>query len=317
MTLIWKKHRVHPWRPLLTVAGLLALGHTAAAQGYTQTDLVSDQPGVAAKTDPNLINPWGIALSPTAGAFWTSNNGTGKSGLYTGGVNGAAVNVAGLAPTIPGPAAGQTGSPTGQIYNGTADFRFGTSSAAFITDSEDGTLSAWGGGAATKVVDNSASGAVYKGLANGSNGSDNFLYAANFNSGHIDVFNGTYGAATLAGGFTDPNTPTGYVPFNVQNLGGRLYVTYAQQDSAKHDEIDGAGKGFVDVFDTSGNLLSRVATGSGVASGGLNALNAPGAWPSRLPTSACSAMTCWSATSAAGRSTPSTPRAASSPSKAR
>jgi uncharacterized protein (TIGR03118 family) len=265
---------------LLLAAGtmLMSGGGRANAQSYLQTNLVTDDQSItaASKTDPNLINPWGIALSPTGGAFWTSNNGSGRSGLYTGNVNGSTIAVAGLAPTIPGPTAGVIGTPTGQIFNGTSDFKVGTTASSFITASEDGTLAGWGGGgAANLAVDNSASGAVYKGLAIGSVGSSNFLYAANFNSGHIDVFNGTFGAASLAGSFTDPNAPAGYAPFNVQNLGGSLYVTYAQQDADKHDEIDGAGKGFVDVYNTSGNLLSRVATGSAVSISGLSALNAP------------------------------------------
>lgn len=106
---------------------------------------------------------------------------------------------------------------------------------------------------------------MYKGLALGNNGSGNFLYAANFFSGKIDVFDNTFAPAMLAGGFTDPNLPSGYAPFNIQNIGGKLYVTYAKQDAAKQDDVDGPGNGYVDTYDFNGQLIQRL-----VSNGPLN-----------------------------------------------
>ena len=110
-------------------------------------------------------------------------------------------------------------------------------------------------------VDNSASGAVYKGLALGNNGTGNFLYATNFNAGTIDVFDGNFAPAALSGNFTDPNLPAGFAPFGIQNIGGILVVTYAEQDASKHDDVPGAGNGYVDEFDMNGNLLKRLVSG--------------------------------------------------------
>jgi uncharacterized protein (TIGR03118 family) len=230
-----------------------------------ETDLVSDVPGRAAHTDPNLVNPWGIAHSPTS-PFWVSDNHTGVSTLYDG--SGAPVP---LVVTIPPPAgspAGTVSSPTGQVFNGTSDFVItaGTKSAPalFIFDSEDGTLSGWNTNVdatnAVVTVDRSSAGAVYKGLAIGSSGSANFLYAANFSQNTIDVFDKNFAPATLPGTFSDPSIPAGFAPFGIQNLGGKLYVTYAKQDEGKHDDMPGAGNGFVNVFDTSGNLVRRFAS---------------------------------------------------------
>ena len=255
-------------RDVLQVAGLFvvtALTSAPAAASYIQTNLVSDVSGLAAFTDPNLVNPWGLSSSSTS-PWWLSDNGTGVSTLY----NGNTGQPASLVVTIPSPAgspAGTKSTPTGQVFNGSSGFEIQPGAPArFLFVTQDGTLSGWNPAAnltsAVLKVDNSASGAAYTGLAL----SGNFLYVANFSGGRIDVFDTTFAPTTLAGGFTDPNLPAGYVPFNIQNLGGELYVTYAQVDS-NGDEITGAGLGIVDVFDADGNLLRRVATGG--------ALNAP------------------------------------------
>lgn len=107
-------------------------------------------------------------------------------------------------------------------------------------------------------MDNSGSGAVYTGLALGANSSGSLLYAANFNAGTVDVFNGSFAAVTTAGSFGDPSIPAGFAPFNVANLNGQLYVSFAMQDAAKHDAVPGAGNGLVDVFDMDGNLQKRL-----------------------------------------------------------
>jgi uncharacterized protein (TIGR03118 family) len=221
---------------------------------FTQTNLVSDLPGEAALTDPNLINPWGIVASSTS-PFWISDNKSGVSTLYTG----AGTKIP-LTVTIPPPVGSAPPSaPTGVVFNGTTDFKVGGTSAHFIFDSEDGTISGWTGGASTVTeVDNSASGAVYKGLVLANNGTGNFLYATNFNSGKVDVFNGSFGATTLSGSFTDPLMPAGFAPFNVADINGDLYVTYAEQNAAKHDNVSGAGLGYIDEFDLNGDFLRRV-----------------------------------------------------------
>ncbi|HLK46942.1 MAG TPA: TIGR03118 family protein, partial [Bryobacteraceae bacterium] len=256
-------------------AGIMAIGSLvpmltfgAGANAYVQRNLVADIAGQADVTDPNLVNPWGVSFSGT-GAFWVSNQGKGNSTLY----NGSGI----ITPlVVPVPAANGTGqgTPTGQVFNGsaTAFLLPGVNRAAtFIFATEDGTISGWANGIpnnlAIVTANNSAVGAVYTGLAIGSNASGPLLYAANFNSGKIDVFDSKYNATTVAGGFNDPNLPAGYAPFNIWPVGGKLYVLYAQQDSKKQNSVAGAGLGYVDVFDFDGNLQKRLISGG--------ALNAP------------------------------------------
>lgn len=234
---------------LVFFLALSFLPFSALAGGYAQTNLVSDGFVPANVTDPDLVNPWGISYSSTS-PFWVSDNGTGLATLY---------NTLGqkqaLVVTIP-PFAGSAATPTGQVFNGTGDFN----NDVFIFATEDGTISGWRGALGTTaelLADNSAARAVYKGLALGSIGVNNYLYAANFRSGAIDVFLGG-GAPSLAGNFTDPTLPAGYAPFNVQKLGGNLFVTYALQDAAKHDDVPGSGNGYVDIFDLNGNFVKRL-----------------------------------------------------------
>jgi uncharacterized protein (TIGR03118 family) len=231
--------------------------------GFLQTNLVSDVPGLATSTDPNLKNPWGLAAGP-GGPFWVSDNNAGVSTLY----NGAGQPFPVFNPlvvTIPiGSAtpAGTKGTPTGIVFNGSkTDFvvsEGGNSGAAiFIFDTLDGTISGWSPGVsptnAIRVVDNSASGASYTGLALANNGSGNFLYAANNSAGTIDVFNNTFKQVTLAGSFKDPNLPSGFAPYGIQLLHGKLYVSYAPQNFSPN--------GLVDVFDVNGHFLRRLVTG--------------------------------------------------------
>ena len=230
----------------------------AAQNNYIQHNLVSDIPGLANHTDPNLANPWGIASGATS-PFWVSDNHTGVSTLYNSTGNPLALVV--TIPPAPGSPPGTLGSPTGVVFNSTADFQIGASAARFIFATEDGTIAGWNAGAGTSAVTEATTAdAVYKGIAIGNNGISNFLYAANFHSGAIDVFNNTFAPTTLAGSFTDPNLPAGYAPFNIQNINGSLLVTYALQDADKEDDVPGAGHGFVDRFDLNGNLLQRLIT---------------------------------------------------------
>jgi len=240
----------------LTFALLASNPNQAQAQNaFTQHNLVSDIPGLAAVTDTNLVNPWGISFNANS-PFWISDNGSGLSTLY----NGAGA-IQALVVTIP-PPAGHPGpaTPTGTIANSVAGFfGTGTTKANFIFSTEDGTISAWSGGSAAVLkVDYSTSNAVFKGLAGGSVGTSNYIYAADFHNAQVDVFNTNYSQVTLAGTFSDASIPAGYAPFNIQNINGKLFVAYALQDVTKHDDVGGPGHGYVDVFDTSGNLLQRL-----------------------------------------------------------
>jgi len=229
-------------------------GVTMAAT-YLQSNLVSDLAGLAAVTDTNLVNPWGMAFS-SSGPFWISDNGDGLSTVYnsTGAIQSLVV-------TIP-PPAGQTNpaAPSGILFNSVTGFAgAGTAAAKFIFSTEDGTISAWSGGSAAVLkVDYSTSNAVFKGLAAGSAGGSNFIYATDFHNGQVDVFNTNYAQVAVPGGFTDNALPAGYAPFGIQNLDGQIFVTYALQNLEKHDDVAGLGNGYVDVFDTSGNLLQRL-----------------------------------------------------------
>jgi uncharacterized protein (TIGR03118 family) len=221
---------------------------------------VADTSGKAAVTDPNLVNPWGISYSPN-GAFWVSDNGTGLSTLYNG--SGA---IQGLVVTIPAAGGGQNGPVSGQVYNATSGFTIpGQGAAVFIFDSEDGLVSAWNGNTGTNAVtvsDQSGTGAVYKGLAMAQNGSANYLYATNFHANSVDVYDTNF---NLVNQFTDAGVPSGFAPFGIAYISGQLYVTFAKQDAAKHDDVAGAGNGYVDTFNPNGTLTKRL-----VSQGALN-----------------------------------------------
>ncbi len=165
--------------------------------------------------------------------------------------------------TIPPPGTPPPGEPTGIVFNSTAGFL----GDRFIFVTENGSVAGWSGGAsAVTRVNNSAADAIYKGVALANRAGGNFLYATNFHAGKIEVFDSSYHAVALPGAFVDAAIPAGFAPFNIQNLGGKLYVTYAKQDAAKEDDVAGAGLGFVDVFDANGSLLRRL-----VSHGALNA----------------------------------------------
>jgi len=243
---------------------------------YVRTDLVSDLQNLAQPADPNLQNAWGVASAP-GGALWVSDNNDGLSTLYDG--NGVKNPLTITIPLPPGKAPPPAAAPTGMVWNPTTAFTVTAGSASapatFIFDTEDGTIVAWnatvdpiasGASTATIVADNSASGAVYKGLAFGTNSQGNFLFATNFSAGTVDVFDSTFKPATLDGNFSDPNIPAGFAPFGIANIDNNLFVTYAQQNATKDDEITGPGLGFVDVFSTNGVLIKRFASG-----GNLNA----------------------------------------------
>ena len=236
------------------------VGMPGPSQFYAQHNLLSDVPGLAAQTDPNVVNAWGLDAGDTS-PWWISDNGSGKTTLY----NVSAASVV-TTFTVPG-AGGAQGNPTGLVFNGGNGFvvnnGVGMSAARFIFSSEDGTISAFRGAPIVTVVPNMgapAHGAIYKGLAIDSRTAGQHLYATDFHNGRVDVFDTSFHLVTLSGNFTDPNIPAGFAPFGIQTIGNTLYVTYALQDADAEDDVAGPGNGFVDAYDLNGNLIQRVAS---------------------------------------------------------
>jgi uncharacterized protein (TIGR03118 family) len=259
----------------LILTGLIS-GVSSAQNHYLQTNLVSDNnsAAVAPSNDPILLNPWGIA-NIAGGPFWISDNGSGFASLY----DGAGQSVAAL-PKVTIPAASISGSatatPDGIVWQGNPllfNAPSGTS-CIFIFATEDGTISCWAPGnftnpavitAAQLVIDNKDSdqktSPVFKGLAIGTNPRDTFIFATDFRNRRVVAWNSAFGLDdTLTAAFHDVAIPKTFAPFGIQNIAGDIWVTYAEQDTAKHDPVHGAGLGFVDVFNTNGKLLQRFAS---------------------------------------------------------
>lgn len=232
-----------------------ALGDGAAPSRYVQTNLVSDVPGMAQLTDPDLVNAWGMSFSPTS-PVWVSDNGADVATLYRGATGGGPIMKVPLTVSIP------DGAPTGQVFNPGTDFALSDGHPArFIFASENGSIDAWNPGDGTTAESRATlSGAVYKGLAITTGVGGSFLFAADFHDDRIDVFDAHFDPVELAGSFSDPQLPTGYAPFNIANIGGHLFVTYAKQDAAAHDDVAGPAHGFIDVFDLQGNLVRRLVS---------------------------------------------------------
>jgi uncharacterized protein (TIGR03118 family) len=230
-------------------------------QFYAQHNLISDGSVPADHVDVNLVNAWGLVSGPTT-PWWIADNGSGKTTLFNVGTNAIQAEF-----TVPG-AGGAQGNPTGVVFNGGTGFVVNNgvgapSAARFIFASEDGTLSAFKGAPIVTVVPNPdapAHDAIYKGLAIDSATAGTRLYATDFHNGKVDIFDSSFHAVTIAGSFTDPNLPEGFAPFGIQNIDGTIYVTYALQDDDKEDDVAGPGNGYVDAYDTSGNLIRRVAS---------------------------------------------------------
>ena len=269
----------------LSIAAVLAFSTLGMAQAYQQTNLVSDIQGLAqnppnGQPDSQLVNPWGLIASPTS-PWWLSDNNAGVSTLD----NGQGVKQ-GLVVNIPSPVKGVAGTPTGVVFTGASGFTFQangvTAGSVFTFVTEDGTIVAWGPGInpqdlpndAFPVVDNStipsaSTGAVYKGatIAQMTAGGPFFLYVANIRSGGVEVYDTNFKPVNLSGdddgnpAFVDRKIPHGFAPFNVQEVNGNLYVTYAKQNTTKHDDFDFPGFGFVDKFSPKGKLLQRLENG--------------------------------------------------------
>lgn len=234
------------------------------ASEFDQTNLVSSVPGLAAHKDSNLVDPWGVAFSPTS-PFWMANQNSGTTTLYDG--NGNLIEIGGNpAITIPGGASGTAG-PTGEVFNSTSGFQLNGSPAHFIFSNLNGTISGWTGAASAVLAPSATTpGATFTGLALAGNAGSNYLYAADstYLTGKIDVFNSSFQPVSLGvGSFTDPKGLHGYVPFNIQLIGGQLYVAYANLNP------DGSSNpgGYVDIYNTNGAFVKRFASGG--------ALNAP------------------------------------------
>jgi uncharacterized protein (TIGR03118 family) len=248
---------------------------------YALTPLVSDTGAHSAFTDPNLVNGWGLVFNPT-GAVWLADNGSGKSTLYLG--TGAPLPLVVTVPAAPS-SGSVSGTPTGIAYNGSTEFVVSktvpatatspsttlSGPAVFLYGTEDGIIAGWAPTVdlanARLAVDDSAAHAVYKGIAIAGNGTTFVLYAADFHNRRVAVFDGAFKPLVKPGAFEDGDLPADYAPFGIANINGDIYVTYARQDAARHDELDGAGAGFVDVYDADGKLISRLVT--------RGALNAP------------------------------------------
>ena len=255
---------------LLLVAAVMFTAASARGDTYSWTNFQSDIAGVAQHTDPNLVNPWGMAASSngTNGIIWVSDNGTGVSTLYR--QDGTAVSLVVEIPTAKQNRG--TGNPTGVVSNTTQSFpvtKNGTSlPARFIFVSEDGSISGWNptldGTHAIIAVDNGTNrgvnSAVYKSATLGMANGHNFLYVSNFHTGSVETYDENFHRVN-PNGFVDPNLPAGYAPFGIRNFNGEIFVTYAKQDHAKHDDVPCPGCGFVNVFDTSGNFLRRLISG--------------------------------------------------------
>ena len=244
---------------LLASTTALFLSFSPASAGYVEFNLDSDIPGDATFTEPTLVNPWGMAASPTS-PWWLNDNGTGLATIYNGNTG---VRNAGLVVTIPPPENGTPPSaPTGMVFNGSTGFVLpnGTK-ASFIFSTEDGTIAGWNGGASA-IIEAQAlpKDPVFKGLAIGKAGGNDYLYASDFHNAKVQVFDTTFKEVDLAGSFTDPTLPDGYAPFGIQNIGGLIYVSYAKQTPGSGDETDGPHLGFVSVFNPDGTFVKRVAS---------------------------------------------------------
>ncbi|MDP9007558.1 MAG: TIGR03118 family protein [Pseudomonadota bacterium] len=257
--------------------GGMSSGVQKTVSQFADKALVADNKEVVATAvtvDANLQNPWGIAFAPGQ-PFWIANNNGNTSTLYSGTgqvLTQAVTGSATAAVSIPASAAGVPANPTGQVFNGNGGFKImtgnGLETGLFIFSGEGGTIAAWAldsGATAVIAYDdgivNGPDHAVYKGLALGTVGGANYLYATDLHNNKIDVFDTNFAKpAAMQGKFVDSTMPAGFAPFGITVVNGQLFVTYAKQDAAKHDEIAGAGLGYIDIFDFSGNFVSRFAS---------------------------------------------------------
>ena len=262
---------VHTWRGVLAVGAVTVLSvgsvaavpaSAAAANAFRRVNLITDSATLvpdASLVDPNLKNPWGLALGP-ATPLWVADNNAAAATLYNIPSGGLTASKVPLDVSIPGgrPATGDGPSPTGQVFNAGSGF----GGSKFIFSSESGQITAWKpSDGATGELKYSSPTAVYKGLTIASGFEGTFLLATNFHDGTVDAFNTNFQKVDLFGGFRDPSIPAGYAPFGIQAINGFVYVTYAQQNDEKHDDVAGAGHGFIDLYTPDGFRVERLASG--------------------------------------------------------
>jgi len=231
---------------------------SSSQASYQQTNLVADTTGYnAARIDTNLDNPWGIAIGST-GIFWIAVNHNGSTAVYDGTGAQTLANV-----NIPLGGVVNGSSPSGVVFNSTANFIIPSNgqAAKFIYVTEDGIVSAWNTGDSTfKVADRSGANAVYKGIAIANDGAANFIYVADLHNAKVDVFDQSFNYVTNKV-FTDPGIPAGFAPFNIQNIGGQLYISYAKQQGPDDmDDESGPGNGYVDIYKPDGTFVKRFAS---------------------------------------------------------
>ena len=236
---------------------------TQAWAGYAATNLVSDIPGVARRTDANAVNTWGIAVG-SSGTIWVANNGTGTSTLYD--FHGVPQS---LVVTIPPSATNTEGAnPTGIVFNSGSGFVVSSGGVSgpsiFIFVGEDGSISGWNPtvslNQAILAVDDGAEGSVYKGAALGESSSGLRLFVTNFHEAKVSIYDENFVEIEDDEAFIDPTIPKGFAPFGIENINGLIYVTYAKQDRDAHDDVPGPGHGYVSVFDADGNFVNRLVT---------------------------------------------------------
>ena len=256
----------------LATTALGAVPASAHTSAFRQINLVSDQPGRAHLTDPDLVNAWGLAASPGTDAapgspLWVADNGSDKATLYTGATR-TSVTKASLVVRVTGAA------PTGQVFNPDTsafivrDKKGHSGPSVFIFDTENGTIDGWSptigavgkNPSTTTFVLHRKAGAVYKGLATARFNGEPVLYATNFHSGKVEAYDRSLHPMSLPGHFVDPNLPAGYAPFGIAEINGNLIVTYAKQDADRHDDVKGLGHGFIDMFGNGGHFLGRLGT---------------------------------------------------------
>jgi uncharacterized protein (TIGR03118 family) len=251
-----------------TALSLSAALVRAGSSGFIWRNLQSDIAGVARRVDPNLINPWGMALSPF-NTIWVNDNGTGVATAYFSDGSPAPNSTNPLVVTIPASATNTEGAnPTGIVANNTPFFKVTKSGnsqpSRFIFVSEDGSISGWNpqldNTNAILAVDNGASDAIYKGATLGVASGHNFLYVTNFHSAHVEMYDENFVRVDTPSSFADPNIPAGFAPFGIRNFSGQIFVTYALQDANQEDDVPGAGNGYINVFDTNGHLLRRLVS---------------------------------------------------------
>jgi uncharacterized protein (TIGR03118 family) len=259
-----------------TASAVLALimGTTCFGQHYTQTNLVSNASGVAAVTDSQLINPWGISRG-SGSPWWVSDNATGLSTLYSGAGAKQSLIVS-VPPADPTNKNTPTGTPSGTIFNGSqTDFLLSPAKPAlFLFSTIDGTIAGWNPTVAATLavtVVKTTDGSSYTGLTSAFIDGRRYLYAANFTKGRVDVYDNAFQPVKLSkehfdgdsseNSFVDEGLPPSYVPFNVQAIGNDVVVTYALHMEGARFETDGPGLGFVDIYSSAGRLLRRLEHG--------------------------------------------------------